>query len=111
MGRYLAVKIETKPDTNGNSRRGWLTYHAPDAFHGVGGCLAFIDAEGQTGDHPLMAIYGERDQDWYTLCVLEVTPREWRIAKANQRERDVPHLRVHGSACKCHYLDLEWEQV
>lgn len=108
MGHYLAIKIEhaNGSDVNGNTRHGWLVYERPDAAHRTGPCLAFIDADGRTDRSALAEVYGP---DVDVVCVLSVPGAEWQRAKRLQRERDVPHLKAHGSGCDCYRFDVEWE--
>lgn len=76
----FAVGIRTTP-TSGNSRRGWLIYDDSTPHADL---VAFVDAA-QGGD----AVLKHEMPGARLLCMLEVTPKEWRRAKFNQDIRQL----------------------
>lgn len=114
--RFYAIKIETKDSANGNPRRGWLIYHTDGhlegfadegsrgngALHNAAAKLAGHDLKGheQGGQsdagydgHGGSVATGPQGKVQITvLCVLSVTPGEYRTAKTHGTDKDHPNL-------------------
>jgi hypothetical protein len=103
--RFYAVKIETKNTAEGNPRRGWLiydsnsylvgfadeNYRSNGALHNAAAILAGHELEAHEVGGQSGAGYDGQGGSWATgpkgtvrisiLCVLSVTPGEYRTAK------------------------------